>query len=109
MKTIKGPALFLAQFAGDEAPFNSWGAITKWAADCGYIGVQIPSWDGRLFDLEKAAESQDYCDEIKGVAASNGIAVTELSTRSDDGWYSNAGSRTSSTLMSGCGPPRLLM
>ncbi len=35
MKTIKGPALFLAQFAGDEAPFNSWDAITKWAADCG--------------------------------------------------------------------------
>ncbi|MEM6322462.1 MAG: sugar phosphate isomerase/epimerase [Pseudomonadota bacterium] len=80
MKTIKGPALFLAQFAGDEAPFNSWDAITKWAAECGYKGVQIPSWDGRLFDLEKAAESKDYCDEIKGVAAGNGIEVTELST-----------------------------
>jgi hypothetical protein len=38
MKTIKGPALFLAQFAGDEAPFNSWESITKWAADCGYGG-----------------------------------------------------------------------
>jgi sugar phosphate isomerase/epimerase len=55
MKTIKGPALFLAQFAGDEAPFNSWASITKWAADCGYAGVQVPSWDGRLIDLEKAA------------------------------------------------------
>ena len=55
MRTIKGPALFLAQFAGDQAPFNSWKSITKWAADCGYIGVQIPSWDARLFDLEKAA------------------------------------------------------
>ncbi len=53
MKTIKGPALFLAQFAGDAAPFNSWKAITAWAADCGYVGVQIPSWDGRLFDLER--------------------------------------------------------
>jgi sugar phosphate isomerase/epimerase len=53
MKTIKGPALFLAQFAGDAAPFNSWGEITKWAADCGYAGVQVPSWDGRLFDLKK--------------------------------------------------------
>ncbi len=80
MKTIKGPALFLAQFAGDAAPFNSWDAITRWAADCGYVGVQIPSWDARLFDLETAAESADYCDEIKGVAAANGVAVTELST-----------------------------
>ena len=80
MKTIKGPALFLAQFAGDEAPFNSWDSITKWAADCGYRGVQVPSWDGRLFDLARAAESRDYCDEFKGVAAANGIEVTELST-----------------------------
>ncbi len=80
MKAIKGPALFLAQFAGDTAPFNSWDSITKWAAECGYVGVQIPSWDGRLFDLDKAASSKDYCDEIKGVAAANGIAITELST-----------------------------
>ncbi|MFN0115548.1 MAG: sugar phosphate isomerase/epimerase family protein [Paracoccaceae bacterium] len=80
MKTIKGPALFLAQFAGDAAPFNSWKGITRWAADCGYVGVQIPTWDGRLFDLKKAAASKDYCDEIKGVAAANGVAVTELST-----------------------------
>ena len=80
MKTIKGPALFLAQFAGDTAPFNSWDAITTWAADCGYAGVQVPSWDGRLFDLEKAATSRDWCDEFKGVAAAKGLAVTELST-----------------------------
>lgn len=80
MKTIKGPALFLAQFAGDDAPFNSWDAITKWAADCGYAGVQVPSWDARFIDLARAAESRDYCDEFKGVAAENGIAVTELST-----------------------------
>jgi len=80
MKTIKGPALFLAQFAGDTAPFNSWASITKWAGEIGYKGVQIPSWDGRLFDLEKAASSKDYCDEVKGVARENGVEVTELST-----------------------------
>ncbi len=80
MKTIKGPALFLAQFAGDTAPFNSWKTITAWAADCGYAGVQVPSWDARLFDLEKAASSKDYCDAFKGVAAESGIEVTELST-----------------------------
>ncbi len=80
MKTIKGPALFLAQFAGDTAPFNTWDGITKWAADCGYIGVQVPSWDGRLFDLDKASTSTTWCDDFKGQAAANGIAVTELST-----------------------------
>jgi sugar phosphate isomerase/epimerase len=71
--------LFLAQFAGDTAPFNTWDGITKWAADCGYAGVQLPSWDGRLFDLSKAADSADYCDEVKGVAEANGVVVTELS------------------------------
>ena len=80
MQTIKGPALFLAQFAGDDAPFNSWDSITKWAADCGYIGVQVPSWDGRLIDLAQAADSKDYCDEFVGVALANGVQVTELST-----------------------------
>ena len=80
MKTIKGPALFLAQFAGDEAPFNSWDSITRWAADCGYAGVQVPSWDARLIDLDKAAASKDYCDEFKGKARENGVEVTELST-----------------------------
>jgi len=80
MKTMKGPALFLAQFSGDAAPFNSWKSITAWAADCGYRGVQVPSWDGRLFDLEKAASSKDYCDELKGVANDSGIEITELST-----------------------------
>lgn len=80
MKTIKGPAIFLAQFAGDTAPFNSLDAICAWVSGLGYKGIQIPSWDGRLFDLEKAADSQDYCDEVAGVAASYGLAITELST-----------------------------
>jgi sugar phosphate isomerase/epimerase len=80
MKTIKGPALFLAQFAGDVAPFNSFANISKWAADCGYQGVQIPSWDGRLIDLKKAATSKTYCDDLRGVAADAGIEITELST-----------------------------
>lgn len=80
MKTIKGPAIFLAQFAGDTAPFNSLDAIARWTAGLGYKGVQIPSWDARLFDLAKAAESQDYCDEVAGVLAEHGLAITELST-----------------------------
>ncbi|MDE2018555.1 MAG: sugar phosphate isomerase/epimerase, partial [Hyphomicrobiales bacterium] len=77
---MKGPAIFLAQFAGDAAPFNSFDAICGWAAGLGYRGVQIPSWDGRLFDLAKAAESQAYCDDLAGTAARHGLAISELST-----------------------------
>ncbi len=81
MKTnIKGPAIFLAQFAGDEAPFNTLESMAGWAADLGYTGIQIPSWDARLFDLAKAAESQTYCDDITGTLAAQGLEVTELST-----------------------------
>jgi sugar phosphate isomerase/epimerase len=80
MKTMKGPAIFLAQFAGDEAPYNSFDGMCGWAAGHGYKGVQIPSWDGRLFDLDKAADSKDYCDEIVGIAKGHGVEVTELST-----------------------------
>ncbi len=80
MKNIKGPAIFLAQFLGDEAPFNDLNNICKWVASLGYKGVQIPSWDGRVMDLKKAAESKDYADEIKGVVESHGLKITELST-----------------------------
>ncbi|PGH56896.1 AP endonuclease [Azospirillum palustre] len=80
MKTIKGPAIFLAQFAGDAAPFNSLDGIARWAAGLGFKGVQIPSWDHRLFDLHKAATSRTYCDEIKGTLADAGVELTELST-----------------------------
>ena len=78
--TLKGPAIFLAQFAGDAAPFNSWDSICRWAAGLGYKGVQVPTWDGRFFDMAKAASSKTWCDEFAGVAASHGVAITELST-----------------------------
>jgi sugar phosphate isomerase/epimerase len=80
MKTIQGPAIFLAQFAGDAAPFNSLDAIAGWAAGLGYKGVQIPSWDARLFDLRLAADSKTYCEEVQGTLARHGIRITELST-----------------------------
>jgi sugar phosphate isomerase/epimerase len=80
MRTIKGPAIFLAQFAGDAAPFNSLKSIGGWAAKLGYKGMQIPSWDARLFDLKRAAESKTYCEEIRGTVAGCGLEITELST-----------------------------
>ena len=80
MNNIKGPAIFLAQFVGEDAPFNSLDSICKWASSLGYKGVQIPSWDGRLIDLKKASESKDYCDEVKGITKKHNLEITELST-----------------------------
>jgi len=80
MKTIQGPGLFLAQFAGDRPPFDSLQGMAAWAAGLGYVGVQIPTWDTRLFDLARAADSQTYCEEIKGVCRESGVSITELST-----------------------------
>ena len=80
MKTIKGPAIFLAQFAGDKKPFNNLDSICKWANNLGYKAIQIPSWDLRLFDIEKAGKSKNYCQEIKGIVNSNGLEISELST-----------------------------
>jgi len=77
---MKGPAIFLAQFMGDTAPFNSFENITKWASDLGYVGVQIPVWDSRVVDLKKLSESATYCDEIKGKAKNAGMEITELSS-----------------------------
>jgi sugar phosphate isomerase/epimerase len=80
MKTIKGPAIFLAQFAADEAPFNTLDSIAGWASGLGFKGVQVPSWDGRFFDLATAAQSKDYCDQVKGTLGEHGLELTELST-----------------------------
>ena len=80
MKTIKGPAIFLAQFAGDKPPFNSLQGLAGWAASLGYKGIQIPTWDSRMIDLKKAASSKTYADEIKGTVREAGLEITELST-----------------------------
>ncbi|MBD9388833.1 sugar phosphate isomerase/epimerase [Agrobacterium sp. AGB01] len=79
MKTIKGPAIFLAQFVGDEAPFDTLDNLGQWAASLGYKGIQVPT-DPKLFDLEKAAASKAYCDDVKGRLAELGVEITELST-----------------------------
>lgn len=80
MNTIKGPAIFLAQFMGDKAPFNELTSICKWAADLGFKAVQIPTWETRLIDLKKCAESKTYADELKGKIKDCGLEISELST-----------------------------
>jgi sugar phosphate isomerase/epimerase len=79
MKTIKGPAVYLAQFLGDKAPFDTLENMATWAASLGYEGIQVPV-DARLIDLEQAAASQTYCDELLGVVADAGVEITELAT-----------------------------
>ncbi len=80
MRTIKGPSIFLAQFADDVAPFNNFENICQWVGSLGYKGVQVPTWDERFIDLEKAATSKDYCQELKGIAQKYGVEIAELSS-----------------------------
>lgn len=76
----QGPGVFPAQFSGDGALFNTLKGLAGWAADKGFRGVQIPTWDRRVFDLERAADSQDYVDEIKGTLGEHGLVVTDLAS-----------------------------
>lgn len=80
MKTIKGPGIFLAQFLGDSPPFNDLKSICQWAKSLGFIGVQLPTNNAKIFDLQKAAESKTYADELKGTINEIGLEITELST-----------------------------
>lgn len=105
MKTIKGPGIFLAQFAADEAPFNSLSGLAGWARQLGFRGVQIPSWDARLFDLKMAAESRAYCDDIRSVLDREGLVVTELSTHLQGQLM--ASHPAFDTLLEGFAPPTL--
>ncbi len=78
---MKGPSIFLAQFVGEEEPFNNLASMCRWAADLGYKGIQLPTDQGAgLIDLQRAAESQDYCDEVSGVVSEAGLEISELST-----------------------------
>lgn len=77
---MKGPGIFLAQFADDGHPFNTIEGMAEWASGLGYTGVQIPTWDKRLFDLDKAASSKTYCDEYKSKLNDKGLEVCELAS-----------------------------
>ena len=80
MKTLKGPAIFLAQFMADEEPFNSIDAMAQWAAKLGFKGIQVPIGNPDFIDVAQAAASKSYCDDLRGRVAEHGIEITELST-----------------------------
>ncbi len=80
MTTIKGPGIFLAQFIGDDPPFNDLTSICQWAKELGFVGIQLPTNDSRFIDLQQAAESKTYAAELKGKVEETGLQITELST-----------------------------
>jgi sugar phosphate isomerase/epimerase len=80
MSKIKGPGIFLAQFLRDRAPYNNLKNIGSWVASLGYKGVQIPTWDKRVIDLDKAAESKSYCEDLQTSLDEAGLEITELAT-----------------------------
>ncbi|MCB2031227.1 MAG: sugar phosphate isomerase/epimerase, partial [Rhodoferax sp.] len=77
---MQGPGIFLIQFLGPEAPFNTLDGLATWCADLGFKGVQVPTFRKDIFDLALAAQSKSYCDDIKGMLADKGLQITELST-----------------------------
>jgi sugar phosphate isomerase/epimerase len=80
MKTIDGPGVFLAQFIAPEPPFDRLCTLAAWAAEKGFRAVQLPTFNPAIFDVENAAESDAYCDEVKGLLAGHGLVISELST-----------------------------
>ena len=80
MKTLKGPAIFLAQFMADEDPFDNIESMAKWASSLGFKGIQVPIGNPNFIDVSKAAESKSYCDDLNGRVQECGVEITELST-----------------------------
>ncbi|WP_409306276.1 sugar phosphate isomerase/epimerase family protein [Pectobacterium sp. B1J-3] len=80
MKTLKGPGIFLTQYIGEQAPFNTLENLAGWAAGLGFKALQIPCHHPHIFNLATAATSQTYCDDVKGLLAQYGLVISELST-----------------------------
>jgi hypothetical protein len=79
MKTIKGPGIFLAQFAGDAAPFNTLEGMAAGRRDWALPGFRFRAGTGGCSILKLAAESQAIATRCLAWPQA-GLAVTELST-----------------------------
>ena len=81
MKTIKGPAIFLAQFAGDARAVQFAGRDRRLGGRS-RLSRACRSRPGtaRLFDLEKAADSRRPIATRSRASAAAGVEITELST-----------------------------
>ena len=81
MKTIQGPAIFLAQFAGDTAPFNNlqqYRALGEHARAT--RACRFPPGTAACLICKRAAESKTYCDDVLDTLTTHGLHLTELST-----------------------------
>ena len=75
---LLGKAIFWAQYYdGNDENWNSIEACAASSAKLGFPFAQIPYWIPDLFDIEIAAVSTGYCDEIKGRAQENGCTIVE--------------------------------
>ena len=81
MKTIKGPAIFLAQFAGDDGAVQLAGRRS--AAGPRRSATRAcrsrPGTAG-CSTSRRRPTAKTYCDEVKGIAREHGVEITELST-----------------------------
>ncbi|MBL7697302.1 MAG: TIM barrel protein, partial [Chitinophagaceae bacterium] len=81
MQTISGPGIFLAQIVRDHEPYNNIRSISKWISSLGFTGIQVPTWESKLFNLANAASSKDYCDEYKGMLREEAnVEIIELAS-----------------------------
>ncbi|HEX2556107.1 MAG TPA: sugar phosphate isomerase/epimerase family protein [Microvirga sp.] len=80
MRTIKGPALFIVQYIDADARLGTLEGICAFAAGLGFKALQIPTFVPHIFDLARAAESQDYCDDVRAVLARHGLEIAELTS-----------------------------
>src|SRR5438309_11664883 len=66
MRSIKGPAIFLAQFAGGAPPFNNLKAIAGWAAGLGFKACRSPSGIPRRLASAQGPETRPTVTRVKG-------------------------------------------
>ena len=66
MKTIKGPAIFLAQFIGDKEPYNTLPGLAIWSSGLGLKGELLPYWADHNFNVEGDV-CRDYSLSIKSL------------------------------------------
>lgn len=79
---LKGPAIFLAQ--GWKKPgWTTLEECARTAASLGYKGLQGFLWGGGPIDVELAAQSTTYCEDIQATATGAGCSIVELADHCD--------------------------
>lgn len=80
--SVKGPAVFLAQGYG-KANWKTLKECATTAASLDYKGLQAHLWNGGPVDLELAAGSKAYCEDLQAIASGAGCPIVELANHCD--------------------------